>query len=116
MSVALKIFEPAAPHSPPPPIRLTPTETRLRDEFVASFNDTRRAGWYLQIAAVDLTDELKAAGASVTDMIKRIKYVAAVPISFHYRNGYRSAQLRLKDAAERAISVAIARYFTPGGG
>ena len=65
---------------------------------------------------VDLTDELQTAGVSVTDVIKRIKYVAAVPISFHYRNGYRSAQLRLKDAAERAISVAIARYFTAGGG
>ena len=27
-----------------------------------------------------MTDELKAAGVSVTDVIKRIKYVAAVPM------------------------------------
>ncbi len=114
MSFALKL--PATPATPAresalPPYRLSASELRLRTEFVASFNDTRQPGWNLHIAVWDLTDELKRAGELPEDVVKRIKYIAAIPIAFHYRVGYKSAHSRLKDAVTKAISLSIAWYF-----
>ena len=114
MSFALKL--PATPANPArestlPPYRLSANELRLRSEFVASFNDTLKPGWNLHIAVWDLTDELKRAGALPEAVVKRIKYIAAIPIAFHYRVGYKSAHSRLKDAVTKAISLSIAWYF-----
>ncbi len=81
---------------------------------MAAFNDTRQPGWELHIAVWDLTDELKAQDESVECVIKRIKYIAAIPIAFHYRVGYKPGHARLTEAVDRAITLAIARYFASG--
>jgi hypothetical protein len=108
MSLALKI--PDAPPAPPA-YRLSDTELKLRSQFVAAFNDTARLGWDLHIAVWALTDELRAMGDLPEAVVKRIKYVAALPIAFHYRAGYKPAHLRLKDSVRQAVSISIARYF-----
>jgi len=59
----------------------------------------------------DLTDELKSDGELAEHVVKRIKYIAAIPISFHYRAGYKDAQSRLTGSVDKAISISIARYF-----
>ena len=115
MSLALQILEAApAPQPAHPPYRLSPNELRLRAQFVAAFNDTRQPGWELHTAAWDLTDEMKNLGESVEAVIKRIKYIAAIPIAFHYRFGYRAGHARLTGAVDAAITLAIARYFASG--
>src|SRR5207253_729779 len=73
-------------------------------------------GFDLHAAVWNVTDDLRRAGQSAESLVKRVKYIAAIPIAFHYRIGYRSAQLRLRDAVERAISLGIARYFADEGG
>jgi hypothetical protein len=107
MSIALKFPEATPPYVAPPPIRFSPTEQRLRNQFVAAFNDTRQPSLELYIAVRDVTDELKGAGEMPEEVIKRIKYIAAIPIAFHYRAGYRSNRERLKETRSKAISLSI---------
>jgi hypothetical protein len=115
MSLALRIPD-VAPADYHPPYRFSDTELRLRGQFVAAFNDSPQPGWELQIAVWDLTDELKNEGELPEGVVKRIKYIAAIPISFHYRVGYRSNRSRLADAVDKAVSLSIARYFADEGG
>jgi len=116
MSIALKLPPETSSQLPPAPIRLSTNETRLRSEFEAAFKDAQRPGFDLHAAVWDVTDDLKREGQSAEYVVKRVKYIAAIPIAFHYRVGYGSAQLRLKDSVEQATSLAIARYFADGGG
>jgi hypothetical protein len=120
MSLALKIREAAPAAAPvPPPYKLSPDELRLRGEFEAFFTNTRTRGWKLHIAVWNVTEELKRAGELPESVVKRIKYIAAIPIAFHYRVGYESAHARLKVAVTTAISLSIAWYFAddvPNGG
>jgi hypothetical protein len=111
MSTALKIPEAAPTHEAPPPIRFSPNEQRLRNQFVAAFNGTRQSSLELYIAVRDVTDELKRAGEMPEGVIKRIKYIAAIPIAFHYRVGYKGNRERLSEARSKAISLSIERYF-----
>jgi hypothetical protein len=112
MSIALKIPDAARTFVPPhPPIRFSPNEQRLRDQFVASFNDVRYPGLELYIAVRDVTDELKRAGELPEGVVKRIKYIAAIPIAFHYRVGYKINRERLTETRNKAISLSIERYF-----
>src|SRR3984893_18369615 len=112
MSTALEILEAAPIPVPPPPVRFSPNEQRLRNQFVASFNDTRQPGLELYISVRDVTDELKRAGELPEAVVKRIKYIAAIPIAFHYRAGYKSNRERLKETRSKAISLSIERYFS----
>jgi hypothetical protein len=112
MSLALKIPQAAPVEEPaPPPYKLSANELILRREFEGFFNNTRKRGWQLHIAVWNLTEELKRAGALPEAVVKRIKYIAAIPVAFHYRVGYESAHARLKAAANTAISLSIAWYF-----
>jgi hypothetical protein len=112
MSTALKFPEAAPTHVPPrPPIGFSPNEQKLRSQFVAAFNDARQASPELYVAVRDVTDELKRAGEMPEEVVKRIKYIAAIPIAFHYRAGYRSNRERLKETRSKAISLSIERYF-----
>ncbi|HEY3745257.1 MAG TPA: hypothetical protein VGL17_03395 [Gemmatimonadaceae bacterium] len=108
MSLALKIPETAPSHQP---YKLSVRELRLRDQFVAAFNDTALPGWQLHVAVWELTDDLKEMGELPEGVVKRIKYIAAIPISFHYRVGYKSGHARLKAAARQAVSLSIEHYF-----
>jgi hypothetical protein len=108
MSVALKIPDATPFH---PPLKFSESELDLRDAFIASFNGTRAPGWELHIAVWQLTDELKEIGETPEGVVKRIKYIAAIPISFHYRVGYREGHGRLKAAVNEAIALAIPHYF-----
>jgi|GEM_PF-2497437 len=112
MSVALNIPD-VAPSHPQAymPYRLSENELRLRSQFVAAFTDAPQSAWEMHAAVWDLTDELKASGELAEGVVKRIKYIAALPISFHYRAGYKAAQFRLMDSINGAISLSIARYF-----
>jgi hypothetical protein len=112
MSLALK-FPDVAPAQPqtPPPYRLAESELRLRTQFVAAFTDTPQSMWEMHTAVWDLTDELKSMGELAEGVVKRIKYIAAIPISFHYRAGYKTAHSRLVEAVNKATSISIARYF-----
>jgi len=105
MSIALKFPEAAPTHVAPPPIRFSPNEQRLRNQFVAAFNDARQSSLELYIAVRDVTDELKRAGEMPEGVIKRMKYIAAIPIAFHYRVGYKGNSERLKETRSRAISA-----------
>ena len=112
MSLALKIPEAAPTNEPaPPPYKLSENELILRREFEAFFNNARKRGWQLHIAVWNVTEELKRAGEVPEAVLKRIKYIAAIPIAFHYRVGYESAHARLKAAVNTAISLSIAWYF-----
>ena len=112
MSAALKTPD-AAPDSTAihQPYRLSENELRLRAEFVAAFNEAPHRGWELHIAVWNLTDEMKTSGESPEAVVKRIKYVAALPIAFHYRVGYEDGHARLKDVVDSAVTLSIARYF-----
>jgi hypothetical protein len=112
MSLALRLTD-VAPTDPQahPPYRLSENELRLRGQFVAAFTDAPQSAWEMHTAVWDLTDELKSIGELAEGVVKRIKYIAAIPISFHYRAGYKSAQLRLVDSVDKAVSISIARYF-----
>ena len=111
MSIALKFPEATPTYLAPPPIRFSPTEQKLRNQFVAAFNDTRQSSLELYIAVHDVTDELKRAGEMPEGVIKRIKYIAAIPIAFHYRVGYKGNRERLSETRSKAISLSIERYF-----
>jgi len=111
MSIALKFPEAAATHVAPPPIRFSPNEQRLQNQFVAAFNDARQSILELYIAVRDVTDELKRAGEMPEGVVKRIKYIAAIPIAFHYRVGYKGNRERLSEIRNKAISLSIERYF-----
>lgn len=111
MSIALKIPDAVPTHVAPPPIRFSPNEQRLRDQFVAAFNNARQSSLQLYIAVRDVTDELKRAGEMPEEVVKRIKYIAAIPIAFHYRVGYKWNRERLKETMSKAISLSIERYF-----
>ena len=115
MSTALKIPDVAPSQSQAhPPYRLAESELRLRSQFVAAFTDAPQSAWELHTAVWGLTDELKSVGELAEAVVKRIKYIAAIPISFHYRAGYKSAHSRLTDSVNKAISLSIARYFANG--
>jgi hypothetical protein len=117
MSVALKLLTTAPDiETARAPYKLSENELRLRSEFIAAFNHSRARGWELHIAVWNLTDELKMVGESPEAVIKRIKYVAAIPISFHYRVGYEEGHDRLKAVVTTAVTLAIARYFADAGG
>ncbi|HEX9383738.1 MAG TPA: hypothetical protein VF908_10085 [Gemmatimonadaceae bacterium] len=111
MSIALKFPEAAPTPVAPPPIRFSETEQRLRIQFVAAFNDARQSSLELYIAVRDVTDELKRAGEMPEGVIKRIKYIAAIPIAFHYRAGYKGNRERLSETRSKAISLSVERYF-----
>jgi hypothetical protein len=115
MSLALKIPDvaPAQPQAHPP-YRLAESELRLRTQFVAAFTDTPQSAWEMHTAVWDLTDELKSMGELAEAVVKRIKYIAAIPISFHYRSGYKAAHSRLTESVNKATSLSIARYFADG--
>lgn len=113
MSLALKLLDVAPSDSPAHlPYRLADSELRLRSQFVAAFTDAPQSAWEMHTAVWDLTDELKSMGELAEAVVKRIKYIAAIPISFHYRAGYKPAQSRLVDSVSKAVSISIARYFT----
>jgi hypothetical protein len=95
-----------------PPLRFSAHEERLRNQFVGAFNDARQPGLALYVAVRDVTDDLKRAGALPETVVKRIKYIAAIPIAFHYRVGYEGNRERLKDTMSKAISLSIERYFS----
>jgi hypothetical protein len=117
MSLALKIQDVAPSHPQAHPLyRLAESELRLRSQFVAAFTDTPQSAWEMHTAVWDLTDELKSMGELAEGVVKRIKYISAIPISFHYRTGYKPAQSRLVAAVDKAISLSIARYFADSGG
>ncbi len=116
MSHALAIPDVAPSRPAHPPYRLADSELRLRSQFVAAFTDAPQSAWELHTAAWDLTDELKSKGELAEEVVKRIKYIAAIPISFHYRAGYKTAHAHLIEAVDRAISISIARYFAEDGG
>ena len=113
MSLALQLQNVAPSHPQAlPPYRLSESELRLRSQFVAAFTDAPQSAWELHTAVWDLTDELKSVGELAEGVVKRIKYIAAIPISFHYRAGYKPAHSRLIESVDKAISLSIARYFT----
>jgi hypothetical protein len=101
----------ASPDTGCPPLRFSANEERLRNLFVGAFNDARQPGFELYIAVREVTDDLKNAGALPETVVKRIKYIAAIPIAFHYRVGYKGNRDRLKDTMSRAISLSIETYF-----
>ncbi len=111
MSTALKFPEAALTPVAPPPIRLSPNEQKLRNQFVAAFNGARQSSLELYTAVRDVTDDLKRAGEMPEGVIKRIKYIAAIPIAFHYRAGYKGNRERLSETRSEAISLSIERYF-----
>jgi hypothetical protein len=111
MSTALKFPEAALTPVAPPPIRLSPNEQKLRNQFVAAFNGAGQSSLELYIAVRDVTDDLKRAGEMPEGVIKRIKYIAAIPIAFHYRVGYKGNRERLNETRSKAISLSIERYF-----
>jgi hypothetical protein len=100
-----------SPEAGRPPLRFSANEERLRNQFVGAFNDARQPGFELYIAVRDVTDDLKRAGALPETVVKRIKYIAAIPIAFHYRVGYKGNRERLRDTMSRAISLSIETYF-----
>ena len=117
MSLALRLQNVAPSHPQAhPPYRLSENELRLRGQFVAAFTDTPQSAWEMHTAVWDLTDDLKATGELAEGVVKRIKYIAAIPISFHYRSGYKSAHRRLADSVDKAISLSIARYYADESG
>ncbi len=91
--------------------RMTAKELRLRYHFLAAFNDVPKPEWAMRLAVVDVTDELKRAGESAEGVIKRVKYIAAIPIAFHYRFGYSEAHSRLMNAVTTATSLCIEQYY-----
>ena len=112
MSLALRLQNVAlADPQAHPPYRLSESELRLRSQFVAAFTDAPQSAWEMHTAVWDLTDEMKSDGELAESVVKRIKYIAAIPISFHYRAGYKAAHARLIDSVDHAISLSIARYF-----
>ena len=93
--------------------RLTEKELKLRYYFLAAFNDVPKPEWAMRLAVGDITDQMKRAGESVEAVIKRVKYIAAIPIAFHYRFGYGEAQSRLMNAVTTATSLCIELYYEP---
>jgi hypothetical protein len=111
-TMSLPLETPYAVVAPSQPFfRLTAKELRLRYYFLAAFNDANKPDWAMQLAVREVTDELKNAGAPVEAVIKRVKYIAAIPIAFHYRFGYDGAQSRLNHAVSKATSECIERYY-----
>lgn len=86
-------------------------ELKLRDYFIAAFTDVEKPEWALRTAVWNVTDELKQAGELPEAVIKRIKYIAAIPMAFHYRVGYRAGHSRLTETVAKATSFCIERYF-----
>jgi hypothetical protein len=113
MTVALKTTE-VVPV--PQAYSLSPRELKLREYFIAAFTDVEKPVWALRAAVWNLTDEMKKAGESPEGVIKRIKYIAVIPISFHYRVGYKDGHSRLLATVATATSFCIARYFADDGG
>ena len=108
MSSALKSSTPG----PDPDYKLSIKESTLRSYFIAAFTGApERPEWALRAAVWNVTDELKLHGEKPEEIVKRIKYIAAIPLSFHYRVGYDESQSRLKAVVASATSIAIDRYF-----
>jgi len=109
MSLALKSPTPATAIQPD--YKLSARETTLRSYFVAAFTGVDKPVWALRAAVENVTDDLKLHGEKPEEVIKRIKYVAAIPLAFHYRVGYDDSQSRLAQTVAKATSIAIGRYF-----
>jgi hypothetical protein len=109
MSLPLQTSD--APPTTYQPYKLTERELKLRYYFLAAFNDVTEPDWAIWLAVCAVTDELKKAGDSVETVIKRVKYIAAIPIAFHYRHGYADAQSRLHQAVANATSLCIERFY-----
>jgi hypothetical protein len=107
MSIALKTID--ATHDAQP-YRLSARELTLRYYFIAAFTGVEKSPWALRAAAWRVTDELKEAGLSPDALVQRIRYIAAIPLSFHYRSGYRSAHARLAAIVDQAIVFCAVRY------
>ncbi|MFL5483522.1 MAG: hypothetical protein ACJ8AK_15175 [Gemmatimonadaceae bacterium] len=107
MSLAFKTTD-APSHQPP---RLSTLEATLRGYFVAAFTGADKPDWAFRAAVWNVTDDLKMIGDKPEDVIKRIKYIAAIPVAFHYRVGYRESQSRLTHTVSKATAIAIDRYF-----
>ena len=112
MSLALKATDVATTHQA---YRLSAKELKLRNYFIAAFTDVEKPVWALRAAVWNVTDELKTAGEYPEAVIKRIKYIAAIPISFHYRIGYKDGHSRLTETVAKATTFSIERYFTDSG-
>ena len=110
MSLALKTTD-VVPTPTHPPYKMTTRELKLRRYFIDAFNDVEKPEWAMRAAVCSVTDVMKDAGELPEGVIKRIKYISAIPISFHYRFGYKDGHDRLTLAVEKAISFCIARYF-----
>jgi hypothetical protein len=110
--MSLPLQTPAAVFAPTQQsFRLTAQELRLRYYFLRAFNDAGKPDWAMLLAVREVTDEMKDAGAPVEAVIKRVKYIAAIPIAFHYRFGYEGAQSRLLHSVSKATSECIERYY-----
>jgi hypothetical protein len=110
MTVALKTPSPTEAQVPPP-YKLTGRESVLQSYFVAAFTGAEKPDWALRAAVCNVTDDLKQQGETPEQVIKRIKYIAAIPLAFHYRVGYDDSQSRLTYTVAKATSIAIGRYF-----
>lgn len=108
MSLAFKPTD-ASAHQPP---NLSIREATLRGYFVAAFTGADKPDWAFRAAVCNVTDDLRMIGDKPEDVIKRIKYIAAIPLAFHYRVGYRESQSRLHETVSRATAIAIERYFS----
>jgi hypothetical protein len=97
------------------PYRLSAHELTLRYYFIAAFIGVEKSPWALRAAAWRVADELRESGLSTEALIQRMKYIAAIPISFHYRRGYRAAHARLAAIVERAIGFCNARDARDNG-
>lgn len=104
-------FALGTPAVPDPAYKLSTKESTLRSYFVAAFTGVEKPEWALRAAVWNVTDDLKLRGDKPEEVVKRIKYVAAIPLSFHYRVGYDESQSRLTALVARATSIAIDRYF-----
>jgi hypothetical protein len=113
MSFALKT--PARPDTAPETAsKFSTKESTLRSFFVAAFTGAEKPEWAFRAAVSNVTDDVKLRGDTPEELIKRIKYIAAIPLAFHYRVGYNDSQSRLAQVVSKATSIAIDRYFVGG--
>jgi hypothetical protein len=108
MSIALKTTD-ALPDQHP--YRLSTRELTLRYYFIAAFTGVDKSEWALRLAAWRVADELRELGSSPEAVAERVRYIAAIPLSFHFRRGYKDAHERLSAVVERAISMCFSRIL-----
>jgi hypothetical protein len=91
------------------PYRLSAHELALRYYFIAAFTGVEKSEWALRLAVWKVNGELQQSGLRRDAIIRRIQYIAAIPLSFHYRRGYKDAQTRLAQTVEKAAGFVVAR-------